>query len=487
MESAESFKLAGNDHYKNKQYQQAVDSYTRAIGLDSENAPLYTNRAAAYLMMLMYRDAMTDCDKAISLDPSNSRAYFRKCTALRGLGRLDDAIACLTRGIEIDGTAVAAVKEKNDLLGARKALSSMHTMVHEEKKYRAALQQLEPIIREIGNFRDFNILKVICLVKLGRLEDAYNLSNLMMRTAANGDVELLHVRADCLYAMGDLENALKHLQQAMRSDPDNTNLRTFYRKVRDIEEKKHEGADAFKRGAYQEAIDQWGAAIDLVQDSKIVKAKLHYNRGTALSKIKRHEDAVADCGKAIALDPEYIKAYLKRAECNFSLGGADRLKEAISDYEKVESLQGDSEDAKIDCKSKIKQAKVALKRAGRKDFYAILGVAQDADEDDIRKAYKKMALKWHPDRHSSKSDEEKAEAEKQFKQVGEAYECLIDPEKKSRYDQGVDPEDLDNPHAGHGGCGGGHGGMGGIDPNILFQMFMQQNMGGGGRGRSHFG
>jgi DnaJ-class molecular chaperone len=46
-----------------------------------------------------------------------------------------------------------------------------------------------------------------------------------------------------------------------------------------------------------------------------------------------------------------------------------------------------------------------MKRASRKDLYATLGVAQDADEDDIRKAYKKMALKYHPDRHASKVGE----------------------------------------------------------------------------------
>lgn len=58
---------------------------------------------------------------------------------------------------------------------------------------------------------------------------------------------------------------------------------------------------------------------------------------------------------------------------------------------------------------------------------------------------------------------------------------LSNPEKKAKYDQGVEVEDLDNPHSGEGGYGHGHGhghgGHGGIDPNILFQMFMQQQQG----------
>jgi DnaJ-class molecular chaperone len=107
-------------------------------------------------------------------------------------------------------------------------------------------------------------------------------------------------------------------------------------------------------------------------------------------------------------------------------------------------------------------------------------VANDATEGEIKTAYRKAALKFHPDKQASKSDAEKATAEASFKAVGEAYEVLSNPEQKERYDQGVEVEDLENPHAGCGGGGGHHrhGGHGGMDPNVLFQMFMQQQMGG---------
>lgn len=122
-------------------------------------------------------------------------------------------------------------------------------------------------------------------------------------------------------------------------------------------------------------------------------------------------------------------------------------------------------------------------------MYKILGIGRDADEKDISKAYKKSALQYHPDKQAGKSDEEKAAAEEKFKAVGEAYEILSDPQKKERYDSGVDVEDIDDPH---GGRGGHHHSHGGIDPSVLFQMFMQQQGGGmggfgghGGRGGGH--
>lgn len=89
------------------------------------------------------------------------------------------------------------------------------------------------------------------------------------------------------------------------------------------------------------------------------------------------------------------------------------------------------------------------------DYYKLLGVNRDADEDAIKKAYRKLALKWHPDRNPNN----KTEAEKQFKAISEAYEVLSDKNKRAVYDQ-FGEEGLKNgapaPGAeGFGGFGGG--------------------------------
>ena len=73
-----------------------------------------------------------------------------------------------------------------------------------------------------------------------------------------------------------------------------------------------------------------------------------------------------------------------------------------------------------------------MKRSKRKDLYGVLGVTQEATESEIKSAYRKAALKFHPDKQASKTDEEKAQAEAMFKSVGEAYEILSCAEKKQR-------------------------------------------------------
>ena len=73
--------------------------------------------------------------------------------------------------------------------------------------------------------------------------------------------------------------------------------------------------------------------------------------------------------------------------------------------------------------------------AEKRDYYEVLGVAKTASADEIKLAYRKAAMKWHPDRWVDGTDQEKKTAEENFKEASEAYSVLSDPQKKSRYDQ----------------------------------------------------
>ena len=71
----------------------------------------------------------------------------------------------------------------------------------------------------------------------------------------------------------------------------------------------------------------------------------------------------------------------------------------------------------------------------KRDYYEVLGVNKNATDDELKKAYRKIAIKYHPDRQQGKSDAEKKEAEEKFKEAAEAYDVLSDPNKRARYDQ----------------------------------------------------
>ena len=71
----------------------------------------------------------------------------------------------------------------------------------------------------------------------------------------------------------------------------------------------------------------------------------------------------------------------------------------------------------------------------KRDYYEVLGVSKTATPDEIKKAYRTLAIKYHPDRHQSDPEDKKKEAEEKFKEAAEAYDVLSDPDKRQKYDQ----------------------------------------------------
>lgn len=96
----------------------------------------------------------------------------------------------------------------------------------------------------------------------------------------------------------------------------------------------------------------------------------------------------------------------------------------------------------------------------KRDYYEVLGVSKTATDDEIKKAYRKIAIKYHPDRNPGNK-----EAEEKFKEAAEAYDVLHDPQKRQQYDQ----FGFDAPGAGFGGAG--FGGAGGFSMDDIFSMF----------------
>ena len=123
--------------------------------------------------------------------------------------------------------------------------------------------------------------------------------------------------------------------------------------------------------------------------------------------------------------------------------------------------------------------------AEKRDYYEVLGVNKNSTPDEIKSAYRKAALKWHPDKWVNGTDAEKKTAEENFKEASEAYSVLSDENKKARYDRygfaGMD--------GGSASGGGGFGGFGDFDLNdILNSVFGRGfDFGGGFSGFSGFG
>ncbi len=116
------------------------------------------------------------------------------------------------------------------------------------------------------------------------------------------------------------------------------------------------------------------------------------------------DQCIEDCTKAIELDEGYIKAYLRRAK---SYTDKEDYEQAVVDYEKVYKLDKSKENHNL-----LKEAKLELKKSKRKDYYKILGVPKTANDDEIKKAYRKRALMHHPGTFLKNNQKSKNKSEK---------------------------------------------------------------------------
>eukprot|EP00123_Amoebidium_parasiticum_P016888 comp23624_c1_seq1/m.40249 comp23624_c1_seq1/g.40249 ORF comp23624_c1_seq1/g.40249 comp23624_c1_seq1/m.40249 type:complete len:512 (-) comp23624_c1_seq1:543-2078(-) len=449
--TADEWKNAANELYKKEEYHKAVDMYTKAIDMAPTESTYFTNRAAALLMIGRFSDALEDSKMAVSLDANNVKGLHRAGKALMSLGRFDEAVRYFEKVLN---------KEPHNSF-VRKELSS----VQEAERYMDLARQAfdaGDYQRALFNYDQvMNIAPAAVSVKLKRIdvlihqkkyaEAAQDAGHILVDDKQNADASYL--RGMALYYQGQTEMATAFFKNALALHPDHKKARLQFKKVKQLNADKEAGNTAFREGRYEDAYLLYTQALEIDPLNTDTNSKLYNNRATVSLKLGKIDEAIDDCTKALELDDKYIKVYQRRAKCYMDSG---RYEEAVRDYEAISKLEPTNREVK----SQLREAKLELKKSLRKDYYKILGVPKDFTEDQLKKAYRKEALRWHPDKNANNLEE----AEKKFKDVGEAYSVLSDDRKRHAYDTGADLEE-----------GGGFGG-GDFDINDLHRMF---NMGGG--------
>jgi len=249
--------------------------------------------------------------------------------------------------------------------------------------------------------RKWQLMRGEAYLKMGNvnaLGDAQNIAMSLLRNNS-ADPEALVLRGRALYAQGENDKAMQHFRQALNCDPDYRDAVKYLRMVQKLDRMKADGNADYKAGRWQAAIDKYSEALEVDPLNKGTNSKLLQNRALCRVQLKDYKGAIADCERAISLDPTYTKAKKTKAT---ALGQSGDWEAAVRE---------------------LRKAELELKKSKRKDYYKILGVEKDADENQIKKAYRKAAIIHHPDKNPD--DEQAAE---RFKDIGEAYETLSDPE-----------------------------------------------------------
>ncbi|XP_013374742.1 PREDICTED: dnaJ homolog subfamily C member 7 isoform X4 [Chinchilla lanigera] len=309
---AESFKEQGNAYYAKKDYNEAYNYYTKAIDTCPKNASYYGNRAATLMMLGRFREALGDAQQSVRLDDGFVRGHLREGKCHLSLGNAMAACRSFQRALELDHKNAQAQQEFNNA-NAVMEYEKIAETDFEKRDFRKVVFCMDRALEFAPACHRFKILKAECLAMLGRYPEAQSVASDILRLDST-NADALYVRGLCLYYEDCIEKAVQFFVQALRMAPDHEKACAACRNAKALKAKKEDGNKAFKDGNYKLAYELYTEALAIDPNNIKTNAKLYCNRGTVNSKLRKLDEAIADCTRAVTLDDTYIKAYLRRAQ-----------------------------------------------------------------------------------------------------------------------------------------------------------------------------
>jgi DnaJ family protein C protein 3 len=178
-------------------------------------------------------------------------------------------------------------------------------------------------------------------------------------------------------------------------------------------------------------VGDWESAIEVDPMHGALNKDLFFQLCVSQLHLKQYAKAQTACTKSLRIDESNAAAHAKLSE---ALLGLEQFDDAVREAKRAFELDDNSREYQ----EAVHRAEAALKQSKNKNYYKILGVPRDVSAKDIKKAYRKQALEWHPDKHADKEESAREEINKKFHDIAEAYEILSNEELRAKYDRGED-------------------------------------------------
>ena len=331
---------------------------------------------------------------------------------------------------------------------------------------------------------DLRHTRAKCRFEKGDVVEA--LSDLMhVAQVSSGSSEHLQISATSFYALNEPVNGMGQVKKCLHSDPDSKPCRKLLKAEKAVDKQMKKLNEAMEKSRFVNAVNMLVPTKDDDGLLKTVKdatqqyreeGLIHKNAPDRLyndlveltceayTEMNNLKKALPYCEEALAKNPNCLPALIGKAQRQID---GDDFEEAVRTLNHAREHHQQSQ--KVN--EMLQNAQKLLKRSKQKDYYKVLGVTRDADEREIKKAWRKLSIKFHPDK-ASQAGVTQEEAQKKMQSINEAYEVLSDPELKQRFDNGDDPNDQSqqgqNPFQGS-PFGFGQGGQ---------PVFFQQRSGG---------
>ncbi|XP_039068081.1 dnaJ protein P58IPK homolog [Hibiscus syriacus] len=416
-----------------------------ALDGKSGNAAEIFERVSQSIKLKRYNEALDDLNAAIAADPALSEAYFRRASILRQLCRYEESEKSYKKFLELKPGNSVTEKELSQLHQAQSALETAFSLF-DSGDFTKGLEYLDKVVLVFSPAcSKAKILKVKLLLAAKDYSSVISETGFILKEDEN-NLEALLLRGRAYYYLADHDVAQRHYQKGLRLDPEHSELKKAYFGLKNLLKKTKSAEDNLNKGKLHLAVEDYKATLSLDPDHLAHNVHLHLGLCKVLVKLGRGKDALSSCSEALNIDEELLEALVQRGEAKLLTEDWDG---AVEDLKSA--AQKSPQDMNI--REALARAEKALKMSKRKDWYKILGVSKTASVAEIKRAYKKLALQWHPD----KNVDNREEAEAQFREIAAAYEVLGDDEKRARYDRGEDIEDMGMGGGGFNPFGGGGG------------------------------
>ncbi|KAH8904594.1 TPR-like protein [Coniochaeta sp. PMI_546] len=466
----------------------ALAYYDAAVARDPSNYLTFFKRGATYLSLGRTGPATDDFEKVLSLKPGFEGAHVQ-------LGRIK------ARGGEWDAAReqYLLAKKKADAeelaqLAEAERSASLAESAAAHGNWDECVRHADVAIQVASRSLSLRELRSRCRFEAGMI--AGGISDLLHVLQMKPGDTSPHVKisATQFFALGERIEGMNQIRKCLISDQDSKICRKLLREEKAIDKTIKAVETALERKQPATAAKQLVPSGDnpgLIKEVKDSVAALRADgtipatAGNALVSqlvgmacqayytMKKADKAKLYCEESLQLDENSLYGLLHRARVQRE---AEDFEAAINTLNKAKQLSQDEKVHKL-IDPLLEEAQVALKRSKTKDYYKVLGVANDADDRQIKAAYRKLTKIHHPDK-AAKQGLTKEEAEKKMQAINEAYEVLSDPELRARFDRGDDPNshEQQNPFQQGGPFGGGRpfmfqqGGPGGGSQHFQFQF-----------------
>ncbi|XP_068152946.1 dnaJ homolog subfamily C member 3 [Drosophila tropicalis] len=407
-------------------------------------------------------DALTHYHAAVEGDPSNYLTLFKRGTVYLALGKTRFAIQDFSRVLELKPDFIAARTQRGvvymksgeyelALTDFEEVLQDEpnNPMIHEHYgRIQPAIEQWQLVQQLIGHADYQNAIPMVTqLLEISPWSVGFRQARSDLYVEVNDPLAAIadmrqvnrlsqdstegHYNiAKMLYKIGHATNALKEIRECLKFDPEHKLCFPFYKKLRKVEKQLTNAEQAREEKQFQDCITAGEAVLKHEPEEPMIRYEAHKALCACYTGDEQYGKALTQCKDALDIMKD-AQVYCDRAE---AMLGTEMYDDAIHAYQAALDLDENNSRAK----EGIQRAKKLQKQSERRDYYKILGVKRNANKQEIVKAYRKAAQKWHPDNFR---DEDKKVAEKKFIDIAAAKEVLTDPEKRQQFDNGQDPLD----------------------------------------------